>query len=126
MAWTSLLGGLGKAVAGCTKAAAKGAVRGVRAGVARGRRAKGRRRDRIQEKMFGGGGQQGSYPKTSISEEFHQGMVFDNGAAREQSGTSFTHRPRGGTGGGGAEVVIAIIAKVYLVHQTLTEGMKKP
>ena len=62
MAWTALLGGLGKAVAGGTKAAAKGAVRGVRgvrAGVARGRRAKGRRRDRIQEKMFGGGGQQG-------------------------------------------------------------------
>ena len=59
MAWTAVLSGLGKAVAGGTKAAAKGAVRGVRgvrAGVARGRRAKGRRRDRIQEKMFGGGG----------------------------------------------------------------------
>ena len=55
----AVLGGLGRAVAGGTKAAAKGAVRGVRgvrAGVARGRRAKGRRRDRIQEKMFGGGG----------------------------------------------------------------------
>jgi len=65
MAWTALLGGLGKAAAGGARvaaggarAAAKGAVRGVRAGVARGRRAKGRRRDRIQEKMFGGGGDQ--------------------------------------------------------------------
>ena len=63
MAWTALLGGLGKAAAGGARvaaggarAAAKGAVRGVRAGVARGRRAKGRRRDRIQEQMFGGGG----------------------------------------------------------------------
>ena len=40
----AVLGGLGRAVAGGTKAAAKGAVRGgrgVRAGVARGRRAKG-------------------------------------------------------------------------------------
>ena len=49
----AVLGGLGKAVAG-------GAVKGaVRSGMARGRRGKQRRRDRIQEKMFGGGGQQG-------------------------------------------------------------------
>ena len=61
MAWTALLGGLGKAAAGGARAAAGGAraaAKGVRAGVARGRRAKGRRRDRIQEKMFGGGGDQ--------------------------------------------------------------------
>ena len=69
----AVLGGVAKtAAAGAVKAGgvvARGAVkagtgvaRGVRAGVARGRRA-GRRagrkgRDRIQEKMFGGGGQQ--------------------------------------------------------------------
>ena len=53
MIFGAVLGGLGKAVAG-------GAVKGaVRSGMARGRRGKQRRRDRIQEKMFGGGGQQG-------------------------------------------------------------------
>ena len=53
MIFGAVLGGLGRAVAG-------GAVKGaVRSGMARGRRGKQRRRDRIQEKMFGGGGQQG-------------------------------------------------------------------
>ena len=65
----AVLGGVAKtAAAGAVKAGgvvARGAVkagtgvaRGVRAGVARGRRAGRKGRDRIQEKMFGGGGQQ--------------------------------------------------------------------
>ena len=60
MAWTAVLSGLGKAVAGGAKAAAVEAGRSSVGRMVRGRRGKVRkRRDRIQERMFGGGGQEG-------------------------------------------------------------------